>query len=299
MFRTYIFLAMDTEFLDSFVMVVEHGSVAEAARRLNLTPAAITQRIRALERDVGAALVSRSGRTVRPTEAGAAVLPQAQLLLRGVRDLRTMAKEQNVAGELSLGAISSALTGILPPLLADLAKKYPLMTLYIHPGTSADLYRKVTDGELDAAVIVEPQFALPKTCEWDTWREEPLVLLVHRGITERDVHKILSTEPFIRYDRKQWGGRLAETYLQQTGIRLQDHYELDSLDAIAVLVDRELGVALVPDWAPPWPAGLNLTKLPVPIPWQKRRVGLLWRRASARFRLVQALLNEVKQAAAF
>ena len=286
---------MDTEFLDSFVMVVEHGSVAEAARRLNLTPAAITQRIRALERDIGATLVSRSGRTVRPTEAGAAVLPQAQLLLRSVRDLRTLANEQNVAGELGLGAISSALTGILPPLLADLAKKHPLMTLYIHPGTSADLYRKVTDGELDAAVIVEPQFALPKTCGWATWREEPLVLLVHRGITERDVHKILGTEPFIRYDRKQWGGRLAETYLQQAGIRPEDHYELDSLDAIAVLVDRALGVALVPDWAPPWPAGLNLTKLPVPIPWQKRRVGLLWRHASARFRLVQALLNEVKQ----
>lgn len=287
---------MDTEFLDSFVMVVEHGSVAEAARHLNLTPAAVTQRIRALEREIGTALVSRSGRTMRPTEAGAAVLPQAQLLVRGVRDLRTRANEQNFAGELGLGAISSALTGILPPLLAHLAKKHPLMTLYIHPGTSADLYRKVTDGELDAAVIVEPPFALPKSCAWTTWREEPLVLLVHRSITERDVHKILSTEPFIRYDRKQWGGRLAETYLQQMGIRPQDHYELDSLDAIAVLVDRELGVALVPDWAPPWPAGLNLTKLPVPIPFEKRRIGLVWRRASARLRLVQALLAESEQA---
>jgi DNA-binding transcriptional LysR family regulator len=292
---------MDTEFLDSFVMVVEHGSVAEAARRLNLTPAAVTQRIRALEREIGTTLVSRSGRTMRPTEAGAAVLPQAQLLVRGVRDLHTMANEQNFAGELGLGAISSALTGILPPVLAHLAQKHPLMTLYIHPGTSADLYRKVVDGELDAAAIVEPPFALPKTCGWTTWREEPLVLLVHRGITERDVHKILGTEPFIRYDRKQWGGRLAETYLQQTGIRPQDHYELDSLDAIAVLVDRELGVALVPDWAPPWPAGLNLTKLPVPVPFAKRRIGLLWRRASARFRLVQALLHESeqKEAAAF
>ncbi len=286
---------MDTEFLDSFVMVVEHGSVAEAARQLNLTAAAVTQRIRALEREIGTALVSRSGRNMRPTEAGAAVLSQAQQLLRGVRDLRTMANEQNFAGELSLGAISSALTGILPPILARLAQKHPLMTLYIHPGTSADLYRKLADGELDAAVIVEPQFALPKTCGWTTWREEPLVLLAHRGIKERDVHKILATEPFIRYDRKQWGGRLAETYLQQTGIRPHDHYELDSLDAIAVLVDQELGVALVPDWAPPWPAGLNLTKLPVPIPFQNRRIGVLWRRASARLQLVQALLNESEQ----
>jgi len=41
---------MDTRFLESFVMVIEHGSVAAAARRLNLTDAAVTQRVRALER---------------------------------------------------------------------------------------------------------------------------------------------------------------------------------------------------------------------------------------------------------
>ena len=181
MFRRYIFLNMDTQFLESFVMVVEHGSVAEAARRLSLTAAAVTQRIRALEREIGTALVSRSGRNMRATEAGTAILAQAEQLLRGVRDLRTTANEQNFAGELSLGAVSSALTGILPPILSRLAKNYPLITLHIYPGTSSELYRKVTDGELDAAVIIEPQFALPKTCGWRTWREEPLVLLAHRG----------------------------------------------------------------------------------------------------------------------
>jgi DNA-binding transcriptional LysR family regulator len=102
MFRLYIFFAIDTEFLESFVKVVEHGSVAEAARRLNLTAAAVTQRLRALEREIGTALVSRSGRNMRATEAGAAILAQSEQLLRSVRDLRTTANEQNFAGELSL-----------------------------------------------------------------------------------------------------------------------------------------------------------------------------------------------------
>ena len=44
---------MDTRFLDSFVTVVDGGSIAEAARRLNLTPAAVAQRIRALESEIG------------------------------------------------------------------------------------------------------------------------------------------------------------------------------------------------------------------------------------------------------
>src|SRR4051812_23530770 len=100
---------MDTKFLESFVLVVEHGSVAEAARRLNLTSAAVTQRLRALEEELGTALVLRIGRTMQPTEAGWAILTSAQNLLSEVRDLHGIANERNFAGELSLGAVSSAL----------------------------------------------------------------------------------------------------------------------------------------------------------------------------------------------
>src|SRR3954462_5094054 len=133
---------MDTEFLESFVLVVEHGSVAEAARRLNLTPAAVTQRLRALETELGTALVLRSGRTMQPTQAGWAILPHAQGLIGGVRDLHGIANERNFAGELSLGAVSSALTGMLPSILSQLTTKYPQMKLFITPGVSTDLYRK-------------------------------------------------------------------------------------------------------------------------------------------------------------
>src|SRR4051794_40015393 len=73
-FRRYSELAMDTRFLDAFLMAVDCGSIAEAARRLNLTAAGVAKRIRALEREIGAVLVTRSGRTVRPTGAGAAIV---------------------------------------------------------------------------------------------------------------------------------------------------------------------------------------------------------------------------------
>jgi DNA-binding transcriptional LysR family regulator len=285
---------MDTEFLESFVLVVKHGSVAEAARRLNLTSAAVTQRLHALEHELGTSLVMRAGRTMLPTQAGWAILPQAQSLLSGVRDLHGIATARDFTGELSLGAVSSALTGILPPILSQLTTKYPRMKLFITPGMSADLYRKVCDGQLDAAVIIQPKFTLPKNCEWKTWRKEPLIVLVHRGIKERDAHRIIQNQPFIRYDRQQWGGRLADEYLQRYDLHPQDRYELDSLEAIAVLVDRQLGVSLVPDWAPPWPQNLILTKIPLPKPFENRRVGLLWRLASARIHLVTALLAEAR-----
>ncbi len=273
-------------------MVVEHGSVAAAARRLKLTDAAVTQRVRALEREIGLKLIGRSGRTVRATEAGAAILTHAKILLHGVKDLRSVAHEERFTGELNLGAVSSALTGILPPLLARLTEKYPLLQLFITPGSSESLYQKVTSGELDAAVIVEPQVEIPKTCDWALWREEPFVVLAPRSMKETGAHRLLETQPFIRYDRNQLGGRLAHKYLQMVNIHPQDRYELDSLEAIAVLVDRGLGVSLVPDWAEPWPEGLNLRKIPLPEPFENRHIGLLWRRSSPRIRLVHALAAE-------
>src|SRR5260370_1832749 len=89
-FRRYKLFRMDTRFLDSFVTVVDSGSIAEAARRLKLTPTAVAQRIRALESEIGVDLVVRSGRTVQPTEAGAAILARARMFLGEVRDLKSL-----------------------------------------------------------------------------------------------------------------------------------------------------------------------------------------------------------------
>ena len=75
---------MDTRVLASLVTVIECGSIAEAARRLQVTPAAIKQRVRAVEAEVGAALLVRSGRVVRPTVTGAALLDRASVILDGV-----------------------------------------------------------------------------------------------------------------------------------------------------------------------------------------------------------------------
>lgn len=74
---------MDTRFLESLVTVVDCGSMAEAARRLNLTPAGVAQRIHTLESEFGVRLVLRSGRAVRPTESATAILSRARELLEG------------------------------------------------------------------------------------------------------------------------------------------------------------------------------------------------------------------------
>src|SRR6516164_7257454 len=97
--------------------------------------------------------------------------------------------------------------------------------------------------------------------------------------------------PFIRLDRTGWAGRLVDGYLRHAHLRPKERFELDGLEAIAIMVDRGLGVSLVPDWSPPWPEGLSLRKLPVRDDRFTRYIGLLWNRASLRAGLVHAFLE--------
>jgi DNA-binding transcriptional LysR family regulator len=289
---------MDSRFLESFVMVVDSGSIAEAARRLNLTAAGVAQRIRALESEIGTRLVFRSGRSVRPTESGTAILGRARNFLGDVRDLKSIALSDRPSGELRLGATPTSLSGLLPGILALLADRYPHIDVYMIVGLSAELYHKVLAGDLDVALIAQPPFAIPKAYDWHLLREEPLVVLTPASSRIRDPHAILATEPLIRQRRNSWVGQLVDGYLRYAGIRPRERFDIDTLEALAVMVDRGLGVGLVHDWPPPWPEGLSLQKIPLPANRFGRRMGLIWNRASVRVRLVQAFFEVAVEALA-
>lgn len=287
---------MDTQFLNTFVVVADRGSMAAAARVLNITPATVAQQIRTLERELGAPLIARAGRTVSLTEEGSRILQRARDLLRDVADMRSVANDSEVSGELRLGACPTALAGMLPDILARMVEAFPQINVYIRPGYSAELYRAVETGELDAAVVLQAPYNLPKTCDWQLLREEPLVMIAPARLAGRDPHELLRTEPLIRYDRNQWGGRVADDYLRRAGIVPRERFELNGLNAIAVMVDRGLGVSLVPDWAKPWPEGLDLVRIPLPLPSEPRRIGMVWSRSTVRIRLVTVLLQESRAA---
>ena len=288
---------MDTRFLETFLLAVDAGSIAEAARRLNLTAAAVAKRIRALENDIGGPLVRRSGRTVRPTKAGMAIIEHSKRFLAQARDFKSLAAADHPSGELRLGAFQSALTGLLPDVLKSVGKKYPQIEVNITRGTHEQLYGKVIDGDLDAAIIVQPPFAIPKGFDWRLLRVEPLIVLASRSAASRDAHAILASEPFIRLTRNSWTGRLVDHYLRKAGIKPLERMEIGGVEAITVMVDRGLGVSLLPDWPPPWPEGLSLVKLVVPDGSLSRRIGLIWARASLRLPLVHALLEQAAAAA--
>jgi DNA-binding transcriptional LysR family regulator len=287
---------MDTKFLETFLLVIDNGSIAAAARHMNLTPAVVAQRIRALEDEFGFALIARNGRTLAATEAGLVMVGRARDFLGHLRDLRALL-DHIMSGELKIGAISTAITGYLPDLLSQMSQQYPAVDVHVRPGSSAILYEQVQAGQIDAAVIIDPPFELPKSLDRKILYREPLVLLKPKSTEGTDVIALLEQHSFIRYDARVWGGLLVDEYLRKIGVRPRERYELDALDAIAVLVDRGLGVALVPDWPPPWPAGLTLTKVPIGDRSLDRRICLVWSRSAPRLGLLRALVTQISDGA--
>jgi DNA-binding transcriptional LysR family regulator len=265
---------LDTRYLETLVAVAKRGSLAGAARQQGLTATAVAQRLYALEAEFGVRLFTRAGRRVRPSEAGFAVLARAERFLAELDALRAAVSGQEIVGELRIGAIATALTGILPDVLDLLSRQHPGLRIFIEPGTSSDLYDHTLAGGLDASVMVRPTFDLPKGVTFQTWRREPLVLVVPHEELREDAREILRDRPLILYDRRQWGGRHVAAWLETEGLLKEPRFELDALDAIAVLIDRKLGVSVLPDWSGPLPEGLNLKRIALPSA-KPRDIGLL------------------------
>ena len=289
---------MDSRFLQTYVHVVELGSIAQAARHQGLTPATVQQRLRALEADMGSALIARSGRTVKPTAAGTRILERARNMLRDLRDLRSAATESDLpAGPLRLGATPTALTGIMPPVLRTWAARHPHIEIYIEPAPTTLLYGKVLAGELDGALLVHPLFALPKSCVWRDLRREPLVLVTPADMAVSDPLAVIAREPYIRYDRSVVGGRMADDYLRARDLRPHVRFELDGIDSIAKLVSEGLWVALLPDWATTG-ASAPVRRWPLPAPCPARSVGAIWPRSGVRSELMRVFVEMAERQAA-
>lgn len=289
---------METQFVDTFVMIAECGSMAEAARRLNVTPTALAQRVRALERELGVTLFTRSGRFVRMTESGARLLVRARRFQQEVRELKAAASADGFPGGLRIGAIRTALANLMPELLRGIAQRYPRLDAAIEIGASHDLYHLVAGGNVHAALMVEPPFRIPKSFTWHPMRVEPLVLLAPAAWAHQAPDTLLREAPLIRYDRRTWGGLLADQYLRQRGVQPQERFELDSPDGIQLLVGLELGVSLVPDCFRPDALAGTVAKLSLPGHPPARRLGMLWPVGSPYGRLFDMVLGPAHDAGA-
>ena len=249
--------------LNTLVAVAREGTFAAAGARIGLTQAAVSAQMHRLEAELGFELFDRTGRTASLNRRGQQVLLQAQELLRLYGDLGTRSPDLPPTVLVNIGAIASVQRVWLPEVLAAFHKQFPHCRTRVIPGLSMDLVNMVDAGEIDMAAIIRPPFSLQSDLRWTTLTREPYRLLVPEEIEGDDWAELLTTQPFIRYDRSSFGGRQVDRFLRQMHFTLVEKCELDELDALVNLVAHGVGVALVPQTASyrHWPSGVRAIDL--------------------------------------
>ncbi|MGZ5199118.1 MAG: LysR family transcriptional regulator [Telluria sp.] len=232
--------------LKTFLAVVEHGTFASAGFQIGLTQSAVSAQIQRLEHDLGFALFDRTGRAAVLNAAGRQAVKLAEEMLGVYAKLADQGETAERTGLLRVGAIASVQASFLVDAIKQFRIDWPGWRVRVVPGVSLKLLAQVDSGELDVAVILRPSFAVPNELAWQTVLSERFVLMVPRELADRPWRTLLKTQPFIRYERNSFGGRLADRFLKKIRVSVNDVVELDELQGIVGLVSRKVGVALIP-----------------------------------------------------
>ncbi|GAA5116573.1 LysR family transcriptional regulator [Alloalcanivorax gelatiniphagus] len=246
---------IDLVALTSLRAVDTHGSVVAAAEALGFTPSAVSQQVKRLEKQTGVPLLERVGRGVLLTGHGRRLVEDGSRLLGDLEELESGLHRDagRVAGRLRIAAFSTAMRGMLAPVVRDLLDRHPALTLALAEREPWDTVDLVASGQQDLGIV-------------HSWGDVPLHVPEHLvGVTiARDVadvivprdHRLagrtrvsprdLLDEPWVATPEgsicRQWLTRMYDG----TGRTPRIFHVAMEFDSHLALVGAGLGVALVP-----------------------------------------------------
>jgi LysR family transcriptional regulator, transcriptional activator of the cysJI operon len=147
---------LSTHHLELFIAIIDAGSFSAAAASSGSSQSTVSGQLRALERDAGAVLIDRSGRSLRLTEAGTLLERHARAILaateRAVDEIDRLA-QRPVAGTLRVGGTTTAGERYLPERLGQFLRMHDGVAVELAVSNTEDIVGRVFAGDLPLAVI--------------------------------------------------------------------------------------------------------------------------------------------------
>ncbi|MEO8737498.1 MAG: LysR family transcriptional regulator [Edaphobacter sp.] len=240
-----------------FRAVAEEMSFRKAAEALHLSQPAVSQQIRSLEEEAGVRLFDRGsgdghGSQIALTEAGRVLLgyakTAAETMVEAQRALAAL--NEDVTGELRLGASTTVAQYVLPRILGAFLRQYPQVHLSVMSGNTERIAEAVAEERVTLGIIEGP--AMRRDVKTERMVQDEMVLIVAPGHAWARTGKIAPAEltkaPMLLRERGSGSRRVVERALKKAGIplrSLQVAMELDSTEAIISGVEAELGVGFV------------------------------------------------------
>jgi DNA-binding transcriptional LysR family regulator len=235
--------------IEGFLEVARLNSVSRAAESLYVTQPTLTARLHALERELGERLFVRARHGMRLTEAGRAFIPYAERAVRALREGRKAIAEleSGSAGQLLVGAAPAVSTYILPAVLESFVTAHPRVEVAVRTGHSEDVLGMVL---ADQAQIGLGRALRHPDVQLQPFYEEELVLVVapdHPFARQgKATMAEVGGEQLIMFDRTSSYYEITHAAFLSAGVTLRGMMELDNIEAAKKMVERGLGVALLP-----------------------------------------------------
>ncbi len=244
---------MELRHLRYFAAVAEELHFGRAARKLHISQPPLSMQIRALEAELGVKLLNRTRRHVSLTRAGAAFLLDAQQILERSEQAVLTARraERGEIGELAVGFISVADYNLLPLVLREFRRQYPLVTLSLKESTTDAQIADLLNSRIDVGFLLPPvnENAIESA---PVLREPLIVALPERHPLARRRGPIplaaLADAPFIITPRHMAPGLYDDivSFCHAAGFSPQVAQEAIQMQTVVSLVSAEMGVALIP-----------------------------------------------------
>ncbi|CDN45883.1 MULTISPECIES: LysR substrate-binding domain-containing protein [Paenibacillus] len=215
----------------------KHRKVTAVAEVLGLKQPTVTYHMKSLEQEYGVKLFEPRMDKVILTEAGRALLHYAGKINSLAAEARRTAQEYGTPGRgtLRIGASYVPATYMLPRLLKEFARRHPKVTVTLAVKPSSVIKEMLLSHEIDLGVLSAEPFRLPMLDVHELCDDE-LVLAhapSHYLAASPELNPgLLATADFVLHGRHSSTRELTDRWLEQHGIRLEQHLELDSLEAI-------------------------------------------------------------------
>jgi DNA-binding transcriptional LysR family regulator len=240
---------MDLFTLSVFRTVATEKSFSRAAVKLGRSQPAVSLAVKRLEDQVGHALIDRTGRQLRLTDAGQVVLDHARRFenLRSELTVALAELRDNSAGRLLIGANESA-TLYLLPLLSRYRRRYPRVKVQVRRSQSSKIPTEIIEGDLELGVIsYDPDD--PRLASQIIYTDHLSCVVAprHRLARKRSVAITdLGAETFIGHIVVSPYKEVVEREFARFKVPLHRDLEMPTVEAIRKLVQRNEGVAFLP-----------------------------------------------------
>ena len=282
--------------LESLVAIAERGSITAAAERIFLSVPAVSAHVASLEASLKTQLLDRRHKPARLNAAGLELSKRAKGVIAAYRSLYEVGSDsQELAGTLVLAASPTVLTSVIPRTLVALRMSHPKIQIRMRYGRAWSLLKDLQHGEVDALLTSEPQSAMGDT-KWTPFTREAIVVIAPPEAKGRTDESLLNEYPYLRFGKRFWVGDTIAAHLASRSIVPRQIMEVDSREAIAMMVRHGLGVSIVPQ-SDPSPGKLyGLKEVPLGRPALWRSIGLAESPGNPKQPLVDALLRGLKAA---